>query len=247
MSTERTTSPSVSRREFLRLGFSTAILLFFNPKLETQDPPEGALLVEPTRPVIYVITPLKGRLSDIVGNGYSHLDRTYDSKGKTGRLHIGTDFNVGTGDEDLGLDIRLIMNGVCIFIGHDDSRSLGNIALFRHRLAPGVDVVSRFAHCLEINSNLEVGTDYRPGKIVGKVGKSGWIRGLSHLHLDICTTDILLDHYSGPEADPWWFPHENASATYINKHYLDPAELISKSPKPPPRRSEYCKHTPPVS
>ena len=220
-------SKELSRRDFLKaatmLGASFAM-----PRKEGESP-ELPLDVFPERTATYSLPPFGNDLEAIMGDGvfpglgYRHLQETVNvDYSLDGGHHIGVDFNCGDFDEDLGTPLRLIMNGVCVFVGDGDYRDLGKIAMFCHRLPDGTLIYTRYCHLDSWDA--EVGTNYRAGEIIGTMGKSGWPNGFSPLHFDAGNRELFERHW---QEDPWWYPNR-APVSYINRFFVDPAELIQR-------------------
>lgn len=219
----------LSRRQFLDFGLNVGIAALLTPVPERDTTPE-VLDIEPTEPISYSSWPMDGDPQKMIGDGinpplgYRHLQATVDTKMKPdGGHHIGADFNLGDKDDDLGAELKMIANGVCIFTGESTYRDLGKIAIFCCKLPDGQLVYPRYAHLLDWN--VSAGQEVNVGEPIGKCGKSGWEEGNAHLHLDVGTRQALEKHYTGVFADPWWYPHK-APVAFIEKYYIDPVELI---------------------
>lgn len=220
-------SKELSRRDFLKASALAGVSLALPLKeSESFTPPVDVL---PEKDIDYSSLPFGKKLEGIMGDGvypalgYRHLQETVKvDNTPDGGHHIGVDFNWGDFDEDMGTPLKLILNGVCVFTGDGEWRSMGLVAIFCHRLPDGSLIYSRYAH---LDSWLaEVGKNYKAGELIGKMGKSGWKNGFSHLHLDIANRECFERHYL---VDPWWYPHK-APVREIERYFLDPVELINK-------------------
>jgi hypothetical protein len=130
--------------------------------------------------------------------------------------HEGVDlFDQNSKDSAAGLPVRLITQGVCLYVGRSHGEHSGLRAIFRHRQPDGAEILSIYGHLLNSND-----------LIVGKPYKAGYPLGIS---------DQLSDHY-----DP--FLHFaigygatwetalrqnpniplNAGYHWVRQHFLDP-------------------------
>jgi murein DD-endopeptidase MepM/ murein hydrolase activator NlpD len=217
-----------SRRDFLKMTSLLAAGLFLPKReIETHLPQD----LTPERTVSYSVPPFGENINETVGIGYTHLEKTIGADNEPdGGHHIGTDFNWGYLDEDLGTPLKLIMDGVCVFAQEKSGRSLGTIAIFCHKLPDGSLIYSRYAH-LE-STTAEIGKNYRAGNFIGKMGKSGWENGFSHLHLDIANRATFEERYLTD--DPYWYPRK-APLYYLKSFFLDPVTIIKSYLEPEQR------------
>jgi len=186
----------------------------------------GVLDLVPESPSASASWPLTGLPEEI--SGYRHLQATIDDQRQPdGGRHLGTDFNIGEGDEDLGAPAYLILDCFAVFTGDGRSRELGRIAIFSCKIPDGSLVYPRYAHLLDWT--VVPGEFYSAGTLVGHVGKSGWDSGSPHLHLDVATRLTFEERYTGLLADPWWYPHM-APRWYQAQRYLDPVALLTDYP-----------------
>jgi murein DD-endopeptidase MepM/ murein hydrolase activator NlpD len=226
----------------LKIAALGAASLAFSPFVENPPNSQEVLDLVPEKYITYSVWPFNGKPEEIMGDGinpslgYTHLMPTVnEDMTPDGGHHLGVDFNWGDHDDDYGTPLKMIMNGICVFVGDGDWRQLGKIAIFCHRFPDETLLYSRYAH---LDSwGVEVGKEYEVGEIVGKMGKSGWEQGYSHLHLDIGTRKVFERHYTGIWANPWYYPHKE-SLYYKNLFYVDPAKVIEENlrPKRPPRK-----------
>lgn len=228
---EKERQNKISRKDFLRLAGQSLAGLGLLPFLEQgqENLPQDLL---PEKRIDYSVWPLEGEVSEIMGDGkkavdgYTHLMPTIGYSGKrNGGHHIGVDFNLGDHDEDLGLSLRLVMNGICVFTGEQTRWGLGKIAIFCHEMPNGELLYSRYAHLDDWNC--KVGKSFEAGDIVAKLGNSGR-QDFAHLHLDMANREVFEKHYM---FDPWWYPFK-APIWYLNKYFSDPAEVIGEHLKP---------------
>jgi len=157
--------------------------------------------------------------------GYRHLENQQDRETgeRIDRYHIGEDFNVGGGNEDLGFPVVAIGTGEVLYAGRVGT-GLGNIVVLRHRLPEGSEVCSRSAHLNEID--VVRGQTVEIGDVIGTVGKSGNESDpnfYAHLHLDLAyseTCDKFL------RDTPWYYPEESRET--IDRFFLDVRGFISE-------------------
>jgi murein DD-endopeptidase MepM/ murein hydrolase activator NlpD len=222
----------LDRRNFAKImALSAASLAVGGKEFGNSDESE-VLDIIPERFAQDATWPIRGELSEIAGDGinpglgYTHLMPTVNTDyTPDGGHHIGTDFNRGDYDEDCGEPIKLIANGVCIHTSKSQARNLGNIAIFCHKMINGDLVYSRFAHLQDYF--VEPGKEYAKGQTIASMGKSGWLNGNCHLHLDVATRLTFDMHYTGIWQDARWYPHR-ASVEMISQYFLDPVALIQE-------------------
>ena len=228
-------SKELSRRDFLKASALAGVSLVIPHK--ESEPFVPPLDILPEESVEYSSLPFGRELEKIIGDGvypplgYRHLQQTVNvDNTPDGGHHIGVDFNWGDFDEDMGTPLKLAFNGVCVYTGNGEWRNLGKVAIFCHRLPDGSLIYSRYGH---LDSwFVEPGKNYQAGDFIGKMGKSGWKYGFSHLHLDIANRDCFEKHYLD---DPWWYPHK-APIREIERYFLDPVELLEQFPREEIRR-----------
>ena len=218
-----------SRRDFLN-GCRVALGAFVLPwgSMEVTE----AYDFLPTHLVRHAVPPLPGKLTDQIGNriypndGYQHLEKITLPTGRNDESHhIGTDFNIGKEDEDLGIPVATIMNGVCVYCDKSDTRDLGNIIIMCHQLPDSSLIYARYAHLA--TQFAKVGYAYKAGEVIAEVGKSGFERGFCHLHLDIANRELFEYRYRGRFADTRWYPRW-APVEFIERYYYDPVKLITE-------------------
>ena len=96
--------------------------------------------------------------------GYSYGERQED-----GQLHPGADLNVGYGDQDLGLDVVALADGVVVARREWDGLSYGygNVGLVEHRLGGDGDGEARlwslYAHLEEFDESFREGVVIQAG------------------------------------------------------------------------------------
>ena len=219
---------------FTLYGFGALLL----PRFLLRDQAE-VLDIEPQKTVDTAVLPLyyAERIEDIISmgdyrEGYLHLMPTrITEEGEDildGGHHLGTDFNLGYGNDDLKQPIVLTMNGVCIYYGEDNSPGLGNTAIFRHRLPNGEGLLSRFSH-LHLCWAMP-GLNYKAGDMVGLMGRSGLVDDKGnynmtvHEHYDIAD-EFVLELYAGEWPGPRWYPYKQP-IEYIMQYFFDPVEII---------------------
>jgi len=158
--------------------------------------------------------------------GYRHLMRERDEETdeELDRYHIGEDFNVGSGNNDLGFPARTIAAGRVVYTGYVYS-GLGNIIIIRHRLPDGSEVYSRYAHLNEIF--VAGGQTVRLGETIGTIGRTG--RGndpdfYAHLHLDLAYAETYERYMV---TTPGYYPNE--SREVIEQYFLDLLDFVSQS------------------
>lgn len=122
--------------------------------------------------------------------GYGYGERQED-----GQLHPGADLNVGYGDQNLGLDVVALADGVVVARRKWDGRSYGygNVGLVEHWLVGDGDGVVRlwglYAHLDAFDESFREGAPVVAGQRLGACGKSGAQRW-AHLPLEL--------RYQGP-------------------------------------------------
>ncbi len=114
--------------------------------------------------------------------------------GYTSGRHTGDDYNgPGAGNNDLGMEIRSIANGIVRWTGNRNDLGFGNVIIVEHTLSPTLaaeagctSLFSRYMHC----NTIEVinGQQVSVGQRIGSVGNTGtqW----AHLHLDLYKNTI---------------------------------------------------------
>jgi len=150
-------------------------------------------------------------------NGYEFLQKMTD-----GKLHLGFDYNVGWGDQDLGLQINATASGRVVY-SKDSKRSLsyGNQIIVEHELPDQSKFYSRYAH---LNKRwIAEGQDVECGQGIGECGKSGGWK-YAHLHLEIFTKEYWEQHAS---KNPFFYP-SNWVRDKILRYFCDPLQFIDE-------------------
>lgn len=110
--------------------------------------------------------------------------------------HPGLDLNVGAGDDDLGMPVYSLMDGVVDGLVPWDgvTYGFGNHVRVRHQLADGSPFWSHAAHLNEFSPGLSNGQSVDAGYILGTCGRSGnqqW----SHVHYQLEKIDLALTYW----------------------------------------------------
>lgn len=154
------------------------------------------------------------------GGGYRFAEEISDDEDPDkllGLYHTGYDFNVGSGNEDLGLPFWPIAKGVVVFSGYVNN-GLGNILIIRHRLTDGSEIYSRYAH---LDKRYAVaGQIVGPGDLIGTIGMSGHQK-YAHLHVDVPwskTYELFM------KDRPWFYP--SGSKDEVERYFIDPLKFI---------------------
>ena len=158
--------------------------------------------------------------------GYRHLmhERDEETDEELDRYHIGEDFNVGSGNDDLGFPVSAIAVGRVVYTGYVYN-GLGNIIIVRHRLPDGSEVYSRYAHLNEIL--VAGGQTVRLGETIGTIGRTG--RGndpdfYAHLHAELTYAETYERYMV---TTPGYYP--NDSREVVERYFLDLLDFISLS------------------
>ena len=154
--------------------------------------------------------------------GYSYGERQED-----GQLHPGADLNVGYGDQDLGLPVVALADGVVVARREWDGfrYGYGNVGLVEHHLVRvgqpdtggEVRLWSLYAHLDEFDESFREGAPVVAGQRLGACGKSGrqwW----AHLHLEL--------RYQGPPEMPLEFWGGRLAAAELSERYADPFTVL---------------------
>lgn len=155
------------------------------------------------------------------GGGYHFGEQIHDKDDPNkllGLFHTGYDFNVGGGDDDLGLPFWPVANGEVVYSGFVHN-GLGNIVIVRHRLPSGSEIYSRYCH-LNDRFAKTVGQVVTPHDIIGTIGMSGGQK-YAHLHVDICYS-ATYEMYMKDR--PWFYP--SGSKQEVEKYFIDPIKFI---------------------
>ncbi|NIT04450.1 peptidoglycan DD-metalloendopeptidase family protein [Candidatus Saccharibacteria bacterium] len=163
--------------------------------------------------------------------GYRHLQRQRDRKTdeEIDAWHIGEDFNIGTGNEDIGFPVKAIGTGRVVYAKRSGN-GLGNLVVVRHRLPDGSEVYSRYAHLSEIF--VKLGETVELGQVIGAIGRTGKENDpdfFAHLHLDLAYTETYERYLV---ETPWYYP--DGSQTTVSRYFLDIREFIDSRLEPPP-------------
>jgi len=157
--------------------------------------------------------------------GYRHLENQQDRE--TGEridfFHIGEDFNVGGGNEDLGFPVAVIGTGEVVYAGRVGT-GLGNIIIVRHRLPEGSEVYSRYAHLNEID--VERGQTVEIGEVIATIGKSGNESDpnfYAHLHFDLAYSETYEKFLRN---SPWYYPDESRET--VDRFFLNVRGFIGE-------------------
>jgi len=126
-----------------------------------------------------LVVPLEGFMGPRGVRGYSYGERQED-----GQLHTGADLNIGAGDEDAGVPVLSLSDGVVEAVMRWDGRTygFGNAVGVRHELPGGISLWGVYGHCDEVG--VEAGYRVSAGEQLATVGRSGnqqW----AHLHLEL--------------------------------------------------------------
>ena len=150
--------------------------------------------------------------------GYGYGERQED-----GQLHPGADLNVGYGDQDLGLPVVALADGVVVARREWDGRSYGygHVGLVEHWLGGDGDGQARlwslYAHLDAFDSSFAEGAPLRAGQRLGMCGKSGAQRW-AHLHLEL--------RYQGPPEMPLEFWGGRLAPAAMSERYADPFTVL---------------------
>lgn len=221
----------LTRRDFLKIsGFFASLNLL--PLLSPNLPPDEEE-TEFTPVASYFIHPVDG----FTQGGNDFLDTLWfgNASGVYKTYHPGFDYNVGYGNDDLGMELKMIGNGKCLLsrlISEDgNSRNgYGECLIFMHALPTGEKVYSRYAHLAQRSVGL--GEIVEQGRVVGTIGKSGGME-YSHLHLEIFKEKYYTEYLVlKPGYSPQWWSKEQ-----ILEYFFDPlgfieSRLAIKGPDP---------------
>lgn len=149
--------------------------------------------------------------------GWSYLERT-----DTGELHPGADLNVGGGDDDLGLPVVAMLDGVVAARCPWDGRHVGygNFGLIEHRLG-NLTLWTLYAHLDSFDEAFVPGAPVAAGQRIGACGKSGFQRW-AHLHLEV--------RYFGPGERPADYWPGGLDIERISDLYADPFTCLRLAP-----------------
>ena len=180
---------------------------------------QDALANDPEVPIAEYFVPPVERNS---GGGYHFGEEISDVENPDellGFYHTGYDYNVGRGNEDLGLPFWPIAKGEVVYSGFVNN-GLGNILIIRHRLPDGSEIYSRYAHLNDRYA--KAGEVVGPGDLVGTIGRSGHHK-YAHLHVDICfsaTYEMFM------KDSPWYYPGGSKDA--VERYFVDPLQFINE-------------------
>ncbi len=166
--------------------------------------------------------------------GYTFLQKTEQDA-----YHPGIDWNWGSGEQDNGMPVQAIANGVCVHTSEQASIGYGEIVVLKHELTEemyqfiktkyNIDariIYSFYAHMKD--SNVKLNQEVERGDLIGWIGKSGTT--VSHLHQEL---------YKSVPGTTWrYWPKLSAGWTLdkLKQYYMDTYDLIQNQPinAPPP-------------
>lgn len=157
--------------------------------------------------------------------GYRHLKEEFERgtlKGR-GTYHIGEDFNIGSGNDDLGEPFGAIAAGRVVYTGRVYN-GMGNLIIIRHRLSNGAEIYSRYAHLNEIF--VVVDQAVQAGEIIGTIGRTGRENDpdfYAHLHLDLAYA-VTYERYM--LRTPGYYPNESQDS--VQRSFIDLSEFIEQ-------------------
>ncbi|QGH73463.1 MAG: peptidase family M23 [Siphoviridae sp. ctvD11] len=168
--------------------------------------------------------PTKGK--DRIGGGNGFL--TYDTVSyPQPTYHPGMDLNFGSGNDDCGLDVSAMADGIVNYSG-GPSKGWGNHVVIFH---PQYNVYSHYAHLKEFS--VKKGEDVRRGQVFAHVGKTG--TKYCHVHFEVRKQSLPPDYWPGGK-----------TKEEVLEKYYDPKEFILRHPEGlelPPDVSAWIKQT----
>jgi murein DD-endopeptidase MepM/ murein hydrolase activator NlpD len=140
--------------------------------------------------------------------GYDFLDATSD-----GSTHSGVDLNQGSGDDDLGKDIKCMANGQVV-LAEDSGVGWGKLIVIHH---PDLNIWSRYAHLKDFS--VSVGEDVSENQVIGHCGNTGgdWT---AHLHWDIIIKELETS---------WKEYTKNWSVDKTEQYYTNPITFVTNN------------------
>jgi murein DD-endopeptidase MepM/ murein hydrolase activator NlpD len=146
--------------------------------------------------------------------------------------HMGEDWNGSPiGNEDLGVPVKAMANGIVIGVANDSGfhGGIGNYVLIRHQRIDGTYVTSGYGHLN--NANVLIGQEVNIGDTIGTIGSTGNSSG-PHLHFMVfigVTTSFPLDPTSADQdvlfsgyVDPSIFINTNRLTSAPTTYSLTP-------------------------
>jgi murein DD-endopeptidase MepM/ murein hydrolase activator NlpD len=151
--------------------------------------------------------------------GWNVRGWSYGQKQDDGQIHPGADFNVGAGDEDLGLPVVATASGRVVARMDWDGRTygFGNGLLLEHLLPGDLALWSLYGHLDGIFSGAVVGAEFGAGDLIGWCGKTGF-QTWAHLHFEL--------RYVGPDVLPIGAWPKGWTIGKISDYYADPFTLL---------------------
>ena len=138
-----------------------------------------------------------------------------------GKLHLGEDWNWGSGDDDLGRPILAVADGVVSF-ARDAGPAWGGVIVIKHTAPPGSgftlpdggiiqSISSMYGHvdAARVNEWVSEGDRVTAGEQIGVIGPTAQGSTAPHLHLEI-RTDTTVQAGPGYEVstDGWADPSQ---------------------------------------
>lgn len=146
------------------------------------------------------------------------FNEAYALPGRRRAVHTGLDLNLRSGgDSDLGEPVYAAADGIVTASGAWPV--WGNIVLIRHDLPTGQPLWTQYAHLRQ--RLVRTGDVVRRGQQIGTIGKGQGNRFAAHLHFEVRRRKV---------APSFWPGMDHAE---VERSYLDPAELIARSPSLP--------------
>jgi len=122
---------------------------------------------------------------------------------------------------DIDLGVHLLANGDCIHVGKSIGLHNGKLAVFRHRLEDGSEVISSYGHLDEL-SNIKVGGNYAGGQVIGKIQTANETSP-GYLHFSLAygpSWDVYLNRSANIPL--------NAGPTWIRQYFLNPTTFLTE-------------------
>ncbi|OGC48023.1 MAG: hypothetical protein A3A94_00110 [Candidatus Portnoybacteria bacterium RIFCSPLOWO2_01_FULL_43_11] len=157
--------------------------------------------------------------------------------------HLGEDWNLGSGDHDVGKPVYAIANGKVIRSGSYGS-GWGNVVMIKHDLLPWDKenyeyVVSLYAH---LGDNRQVSTDdyVRRGQVIGFIGSRSENGGYSpHLHLEL-RSDKIATRFGKDTYRGCGYLNDALCNITDSTGWLDPSDFIeAHRPSPIPLSGDW--------
>lgn len=123
-------------------------------------------------------------------------------------------------------EIRLLSSGICIYLGRCNGLHDGLLAIFRHRLEDGSEIISSYGHLDEI-AGIKIGSSYPGGSIIAKIG-TPQTPPHGYLHFSLAYGPSWELYLNRNGSIPL-----NVGPTWIRNYFIDPAHfLYGKTPTP---------------